>query len=212
MALSIDERIDRLWLRIFGFACDEWKEEEHKRDKAGRFTKGSQSAMKSVKANITRGRNAMNTAITEKRTVHRAMYNNELGWIDFEWGDTGKIKPNGKTKGAMGISHIIEARMRKDGMSYNQATKMLTQNIVETIAKGKIVDIFERNNVQNLKLDHKGYRAALRKAKGSNAWIVTAFELFEDGDRKGDGNTIPTKHHSYSARNDAGASKFKLLR
>ncbi len=37
MALSIDERIDRLWLRIFGFACDEWKEEEHKRDKAGRL-------------------------------------------------------------------------------------------------------------------------------------------------------------------------------
>ncbi|MGX2956455.1 ADP-ribosyltransferase-containing protein [Ursidibacter arcticus] len=169
----------------------------------------SRSPMKSVETNIKRGRESMNTAIAERRTVHRAMFNHDLdGWVDFEWGDIGIVKDNGKTKGAMGIAHILEARMRKDGMSYAQATKMLTDNIVETIAKGKIVDQFERNNVQNIKMDYNGYRAALRKAKGSNSWIVTAFELFEDGNSQGDGKTIPTEQQSYTARTVAGASNF----
>lgn len=93
------------------------------------------------------------------------MYHNELGWIDFEWGDTGKIKASGKTKGAMGISHIIESRMRKDNLSYEQATKMLTKNVVETIAKGKTVDKFEKGNVTALKIDHEKCRVSLRKSK-----------------------------------------------
>lgn len=85
----------------------------------------------------------------------------------------------------MGISHIIESRMRKDNLSYEQATKMLTKNVVETIAKGKTVDKFEKGNVTALKIDHEKCRVSLRKSKGSNAWIITAFELFEDAGSKG---------------------------
>lgn len=47
---------------------------------------------------------------------------------------------------------------------------------------------------------------ALRKAKGSNVWLLTAFEKFEDGRGKVDGKTTPTEHQSYSSRTDAGAS------
>ena len=186
MALSIDERIDRLWLRIYGFACDEWKEEEHKRDKAGRFSKGSQSAMKSVKANITRGRNAMNTAITEKRTVHRAMYRNELGWIDFEWGDTGRIRPNGKTSGGMGLSHIIEARMRKDGLTYQNTVKMLVVDIVRVIAEGaETKRVYnEKQKETRLTLDHDNHEVILIKKKGNNGWVVSGDEKFSTDNNK----------------------------
>lgn len=61
--------------------------------------------MKSVEANIVRGREAMTKAILDKNSVHRAMYRNDLdGWVDFEWGSVGKMLPNGKTKGGNGIS------------------------------------------------------------------------------------------------------------
>ena len=130
-----------------------------------------------------------------------------IGWIDFVWGDTGIIKTNGKTKGAKGISHIIEARMRKDKMSYDEVVEMLTHNIVETIAQGSTADAYNSSNgVKNIKITHKGYFVALRKAEGSNAWVITAFEMFEDGTGKGYGKTSPTHNQSYSARTDVGAS------
>lgn len=170
-------------------------------------TRFSASAMKSVQANIKRGTEAMNKAITTKADVKRAMYRNDIGWIDFVWGDTGIIKTNGKTKGAKGISHIIEARIRKDKMSYDEVVEMLTHNIVETIAQGNTADAYNSSNgVKNIKITHKGYFVALRKAEGSNAWVITAFETFEDGTGKGDGKTSPTHNQSYSARTDVGAS------
>lgn len=36
----------------------------------------------------------------------------------------------------MGISYIIEARMRKDGMSYDEVMSMLMDKIVPAIAQG----------------------------------------------------------------------------
>lgn len=142
----------------------------------------SRSPIKSVDANIKRGREAMNKAIAERRTVHRAMFNHNLdGWVDFEWGDDGLTKPFNK-KGepvGKGISHIIEARMRKDGMSYDQVVRMLTQDIVDTIAKGKVYKeaTLPNGKVKNVQLDYNGHRAVLIKKKGNNGWILTAFEL-----------------------------------
>jgi hypothetical protein len=45
---------------------------------------------------------AINQALLNQTTVHRAMFRNGLCWIDFAWGDIGTVKPSGKTKGAMG--------------------------------------------------------------------------------------------------------------
>lgn len=169
-------------------------------------TRFSASAMKSVQANIKRGMEAMNKAITTKADVKRAMYRNDIGWIDFVWGSTGILKANGKTKGAMGISHIIEARMRKDGMSYDEVVEMLVTTTVETIAKGGVFARFEQGGATKLQLVLDNHLVNLVKNKGSNAWVITAFEMFEDGTGKGYGKTSPTHNQSYSARTDVGAS------
>lgn len=170
-------------------------------------TRFSASAMKSVQANIKRGTEAMNKAITSKADVKRAMYRNDIGWIDFVWGDTGIIKTNGKTKGAKGISHIIEARIRKDKMSYDEVVEMLTHNIVEAIAKGSI---FIETPLK-LQVRYDGYETVLAKSKGSNNWIITAYELFEN--KKSDGGqgvgfdtSKPTHTTPTLARDSMGAS------
>ncbi|WP_395146957.1 PLxRFG domain-containing protein [Moraxella atlantae] len=165
----------------------------------------SQSALKSVTANIKRGKDAMNKALTEKTSIHRAMYRNDIGWVDFVWGDVGVIKANGNTKGGKGLSHIIEARMRKNDMSYNEVTKLFTKDIVETIAKGETVDVKSTNDEIKIKVDLNGNRVVLLKEKGSNSWMVTAFELSKDDSGKVHGKTTSTEHQSYSARTDAGA-------
>ncbi|WP_411350591.1 hypothetical protein [Moraxella lincolnii] len=175
---------------------------EYDKDIVDGQTKYGQSAIKDIQANIKRGTKAMNDVLLTKADVHRAMYRNDIGWIDFVWGDTGIIKTNGKTKGAKGISHIIEARMRKDKMSYADVVKMLTQDVMNIIAKGSTY-LATENMVQ---LRHDGYEVMMKKSTGSNAWIITAYELFEDGTGKGDGKTSPTHNQSYSARTDVGAS------
>ena len=177
------------------------------------FKTYSRSAMKSVESNIKRGREAMNAAITEQRTVHRAMFNHNLdGWVDFEWGDDGLTKSFNK-KGepvGKGISHIIEARMRKDGMSYEQVTQMLTRDIVDTIAKGSIVGHWVRNDgkSESVQIDHNGYRAGLIRNKGSNAWLLTAFELYPaDVDSAGRVDTEKTTHFKPTlTRQEMGAT------
>lgn len=150
------------------------------------FDGANQSPIKSVNANIKRGEMSMNKALVEKTTVHRAMYfqgNDDFlgGWVDFVWGDVGRVRPNGKTKGGMGLSHIIEARMRKDGLSYEEVIKLLTVHVPTVIAKGNIVEYLTFGNVESVKVDYQKYRVGIRRVKGGNAWTVTAFELFGIG-------------------------------
>lgn len=170
----------------------------------------SASAMKSNKANIERGMKAMNQVITTKADKKRAMYRNDIGWIDFVWGSTGVLKANGKTKGAMGISHIIEARMRKDGMDYREVTRMLTEDIVKTIALGTQTQAFEKDNSESIFIEHGKYRATLIRNKGSNSWVMNAFELFDkgsDGDMtKSKDSFIPTHTTPTLHRDGMGAS------
>ncbi|OOF62026.1 ADP-ribosyltransferase-containing protein [Rodentibacter pneumotropicus] len=140
----------------------------------------SRSPIKSVEANIKRGREAMNTAITERRTVHRAMFNHDLdGWVDFEWGDVGRMLPNGKTKGAMGISHIIDKRMKVDGMSEQNVTRFLVQDVTETIAKGKVSRENTFGKSRTVELVYNGNEVRVTKKEGNNAWIVTGFKQFQ---------------------------------
>ncbi|MCA8017724.1 LPD38 domain-containing protein [Burkholderia metallica] len=128
----------------------------------------SRSAQKSVDANIKRGRASMNRALLERRDVNRAMHRSDLGWIDFVWGDDKK-----------GIQHIIRQRMTKDGLTEDQATRMLVGPMVETIARGETV---KRSEIQkNVRLDvrYDGHKVVLVRRDGGNGWIVTGFELHE---------------------------------
>ena len=125
----------------------------------------SRSAMKDADANIRRGREAMNRAIVERADQKRAMYRNDIGWVDFVWGDDRK-----------GLQHIIHRRMGSDGMSRDEVVRMLTQDVVETIAKGATERRSESGNAIRLYVSHQGNAVSLVKQKGSNSWVLTAFQ------------------------------------
>ena len=166
----------------------------------------SASAMKSTEANLQRGRDAMNKALIEKADQKRAMYRSDTGWIDFVWGSDGVLKANGKTKGAMGLAHIIESRMRKDGMSYQDVAEMLTMQITDTIAKGGSSRIYSNGKSESMFIEHNGYRATLVRNKGSNGWLMNAFELHQGGDTgKSNDSKVPTHDQTTRHRSEVGA-------
>ncbi|MFU8927750.1 GNAT family N-acetyltransferase [Acinetobacter puyangensis] len=139
----------------------------------------SASAMKSVEANIKRGQDNLTKALTDKADVKRAMYRQGMGWVDFVYGSEGLVKPSGKTKSAMGLSHIIESRMRKDGLSESESIQLL-QSIVETIARGSEIRRFKRNGTTQAVLALKDIEAVLVKSKGSNTWLLSGWERRPD--------------------------------
>ncbi len=166
----------------------------------------SASAMKSTEANLQRGRDAMNKALIEKADQKRAMYRSDTGWIDFVWGSEGVLKANGKTKGAMGLAHIIESRMRKDGMSYQDVAEMLTMQITDTIAKGGSSRIYSNGKSESMFIEHNGYRATLVRNKGSNGWLMNAFELHQGGDTgKSNDSKVSTHDQTTRHRSEVGA-------
>ena len=166
----------------------------------------SASAMKSTEANLQRGRDAMNKALVEKADQKRAMYRSDTGWIDFVWGSEGVLKANGKTKGAMGLAHIIESRMRKDEMSYQDVAEMLTMQITETIAKGGSSRIYSNGKSESMFIEHNGYRATLVRNKGSNGWLMNAFELHQGGDTgKSNDSKVSTHDQTTRHRSEVGA-------
>ena len=166
----------------------------------------SASTMKSTEANLQRGRDAMNKALIEKADQKRAMYRSDTGWIDFVWGSEGVLKANGKTKGAMGLAHIIESRMRKDEMSYQDVAEMLTMQITDTIAKGGSSRIYSNGKSESMFIEHNGYRATLVRNKGSNGWLMNAFELHQGGDTgKSNDSKVSTHDQTTRHRSEVGA-------
>lgn len=136
----------------------------------------SRSAMKDIDANIQRGLDALAKAVTERTSVHRAMFRNGLGWVDFVWGSEGAVKTSGKTKGAMGIAHILEARQRKDGMDGAQVDALLS-DIVTAIARGGEVRRDETALSKTVVVEHRGVEAILTKRAGSNAWLLSGWAV-----------------------------------
>lgn len=198
---------------VFAMLADLHGNAEGARDAVSDGVKPSRSAMKDTDVNIRRGRAAMNRALVEKADVRRAMYRNDIGWIDFVWGSTGRVLPNGKTKGAMGLAHVIESRMRKDGMSRDEVVGMLTNDIVEAIARGKVYKHVVNGNSERLQLRHNGYEANLIKNAGNNAWLITGYELYQNGaDGVGFDTSAATHTTPTPARRDVGASDTPNVR
>ena len=198
---------------VFAMLADLHGNAKGARDASSDGVKPSRSAMKDTDANIRRGRAAMNRALVEKADVRRAMYRNDIGWIDFVWGSTGRVLPNGKTKGAMGLAHVIESRMRKDGMSRDEVVGMLTNDIVEAIARGKVYKHVVNGNSERLQLRHNGYEANLIKNAGNNAWLITGYELYQNGaDGVGFDTSAATHTTPTPARRDVGASDTPNVR
>lgn len=133
--------------------------------------------------NIRRGLAALERAILDKTTVHRAMHRDGLGWIDFVWGDEGRWPPTsrGRRKGEKGISHALEARQRKDGMSHAQAVQSLRRMIYAISDGAEIRPSVSVANVERVIVGKDGTEVHLIKRQGSNAWTLTVFDEKSDG-------------------------------
>lgn len=129
----------------------------------------------SVDENIARGRSAMRALLRTKQDFQHAMYRPDMGWIDFVWGDVGVIRPNGKTKGGKGIAHIVEARMRKDGLSIIRA-HALVYRMVTTIAKGRVLRVDNRVDSRRTIIEYQNYEATLVKTSG-NDWLLSGWKV-----------------------------------
>jgi hypothetical protein len=178
-------------------------------------TEQSRSPMKSPRADIKRGLNAMARLIADHKTQYRAMFRQGLGWVDFEYGSEGseRIKGNGMRKGAEGILHIMEARYRKDGYNEKQIGDLLN-DVVYAIADGRETSRQNREG-ENLKVTVENFRngkttrVALAKTPSSDAWIVTGFHV--DGlvatgaAGKGHGNAGATHQRPTLSRPQKGA-------
>ena len=136
----------------------------------------SNNTPKTLEENIARGRAAMRVVLKTEQDFKHAMHRDDLGWIDFIWGEVGIIRPNGKSKGGKGIAHIIEARMRKDDYSALKA-HALVYRMVTTIAKGKTVSMTLKLNIKKMIIQYQGYEAVLVKDAVNNAWVLTGWEL-----------------------------------
>lgn len=178
-------------------------------------TEQSRSPMKSPRADIKRGLNAMARLIADHKTQYRAMFRPGLGWVDFEYGSEGseRIKGNGRRKGAEGILHIMEARYRKDGYNEKQIGDLL-DDVVYAIADGRETSRQNRNG-ENLKVKVENFRngkttrVALAKTPSSDAWVVTGFHIDEpvatDVAGKGHGNAGATHLRPTHGRPQKGA-------
>ena len=178
-------------------------------------TEQSRSPMKSPRADIKRGLNAMARLIADHKTQYRAMFRQGLGWVDFEYGSEGseRIKGNGSRKGAQGIIHIMEARYRKDGYNEKQIGDLL-DDVVYAIAEGHETSRLNKSGghlnvtIENFR-NGKTTRVALTKTPSSDAWVVTGFHV--DGlvatgaTRKGDGNASATHQRPTLSRPQKGA-------
>lgn len=138
-------------------------------------------SLKSKEENIARGSQAMEQAIQYHQDVPNAMFRDGVGWIDFIWGTEGVVKESGKTKGAKGVSHIIEARMRKDNLSYAEAVAFLTQQVPDIIANGRIERDYEISGTRAIAIIRTdGSEVHLIKKGSDNAWLLTGFEPKEN--------------------------------
>lgn len=161
----------------------------------------SRSPMKSVEANVARGREAMNRALAERTTVHRAMHRTGLGWVDFEWGDDRR-----------GVQHIIRRRMESDGMSREQATRFLTDEVVRTIAQGTEKRRSEVGQSVRVVMATDKAEASLVKNPGSNAWLLTGFELLPGNEGRGATPSSPSQTAPIRSRRGLGAGNDSVTR
>jgi len=132
------------------------------------------------------------------------MFRNGRGWVDFVWGDEGRVRPPGKLAGGMGLSHVVEAHMRKYGLSEKESINVLNE-MVRAVALGTEAERYEYVNAVSVKIEHEGYRVGLVKSPGSNAWVVTAFELGQVRERPDIDARSPTQSKSTLPRNGLGA-------
>ena len=159
----------------------------------------SQSPQKSVEANIRRGRAAMQRALLEKADQHRAMFRNGLGWVDFVWDDAKK-----------GIQHLLERRQDADGMTLAQAKRFVLEDVVAAIAQGQEVRRTEVGKALRVTVAHNNVEAILVRRTGTNAWVLTAFEVLPDPNVRSATQALGTQSTPIRSRHELAGSANSL--
>ncbi|MFL0806741.1 MAG: hypothetical protein K6L60_05590 [Oceanobacter sp.] len=154
---------------------------------------------------------ALRQVVETHGNIEAAVHRDDIGDVDFLWGTEGKPPTkSGKRKGAKGISHLIEARMRKDGLSESEAVAVAGR-VAEVVATGKMYGKVTVGETSNVKITDGSYTATLVKPHDSNAWLLSGWENFEEGSKPdGQGeiydSTQPTHQRTTRARPEVGAS------
>ena len=154
-----------------------------------------------VEENIARGMRAMQKVIETHEDVRHAMHRDDTGAIDFVWGFAGKGE---KLKQGYGVAHILAKHVPESGES-------LPYKIVETIAKGKIVQkkTTGGSTQPRLVLEHDGYVALFSIGGNNNAWLLSGWEKYDSIQKRasiangeGDGSTAATATAPMRSRRD----------
>ena len=125
-------------------------------------------------------RKVMAEVIRKKRTIKKAIYREDLGFVDFVWGYVGdkKIRPDGSRKGEKGVAHILEARQRKDNKTEAEAAEIAMQ-VAEMLVTIDL-NIFKPEKVEDKMIISNGkLKAVLVKNKNDkNRWLLTGYEVW----------------------------------
>lgn len=104
-----------------------------------------------------------------------------------------------------GLQHILSERQAKDDMTRDEAIRFLGERAVDVIARGSETQRFEVRGAVRLHVEHDGARVVLVHRPGSNAWMLTGFELESDEQGAGYDATPSTQAASTRTRRDLGA-------
>lgn len=126
------------------------------------------------------GLRMMEKVIETQSDVNRAMYTDELGYIDFKWGTPGN--PDKDYKKGYGISHIIAHRNAQgvDGIA-------TVKKVPEAIAFGKITDRKETK----VAIEYQGMRVFLvnnLNGQKTRYWVLSGFSTVENDKNKKEEN------------------------
>ena len=109
------------------------------------------------------------------------------------------------------LLHIGDAALRDEERGGEQTVsdvdQLLTERIVETIARGAEARRTEGGRSLNLWIEHDGARAVLVKNPGSNSWLLTGFELRPDGRGVVFDTVSPTQSAPTVTRRGLGAGR-----
>ena len=116
-------------------------------------------------------------ALRDRTSAHHFVFNDELdGWVDLDWGRIGWFVDEAfGTRGAMGLSHIIDKRSLADRLAPEDVAAML-RKLVRTLVSGKKV-----RNGNSLFLSYDGFSARIsrtntqQKRETGNHYVITGF-------------------------------------
>ena len=163
--------------------------------------KGSRAANLDKERRYQNALTKLAEALRNRTSAHRVVYNDALeGWVDIDWGKLGDIIDSitYQTKGAMGLSHVIDKRSIQVPLSPNDVAAVL-KKMVRTLANGEL----RRTKKGGLSIESDGFRVSISRKPGGNAYVVTAVGSYKtEAVPSGQLGTATPNPATLRARND----------